>query len=229
MVQFVRTLKRTRPRSNLFYQELYTSQGFHNMDNLLQFVPERVTPEMNEIFGKPFDAAEVKTTLFQMAPSKAPSVDGFTAGFFQCHWSLLEKDLVAAVLDFLNGGELPVGINDTSITLIPKVWHPQFISQYRPISLCPVPYKIAAKAITNRLKDWMDLIVGEEQSAFVPGRLITDNILVAFESIHSMRRRKKGKNYLCAVKLDMMKAFDRVEWHYLEAILLKLGFGMEFV
>lgn len=136
---------------------------------------------------------------------------------------------MTAVLDFLNGGELPVGMNDTSITLIPKVRHPQLISQYRPISLCPVPYKIAAKAITNRLKDWMDLIVGEEQSAFVPGHLITDNVLVAFESIHSMRRWKKGKHYSCADKLDMINAFDRVEWHYLEAILLKLGFGMEFV
>ena len=184
---------------------------------------------MNADLQRPFDPTDVRTTLFQMAPSKAPGIDGFTAGFFQRHWSILEKDLVPAVLDFLNGGELPTGLNDTSITLIPKVRHPQSITQYRPISLCPVPYKIAAKAITNRLKPWMDSIVGEEQSAFVRGRLITDNVLVAFESIHSMKRRKKGKNFSCAIKLDMMKAYDRVEWHYLEAMLLRLGFGLLFV
>ena len=120
-------------------------------------------------------------------------------------------------------------MNDTAITLIPKVPSPQSILQYRPISLCLVAYKIAAKVLTNRLRVMMDDIVGEEQSDFVPGRLITDNVLVAFESVHVMRRRKKGKNYCCAGKLDMMKAYDRVEWHYLEAILLRLGFSISFV
>ena len=87
-----------------FYQHLYTSQGFHNMDGLLQFVPERVTPEMNADLQRPFDAAEVRTALFQMAPSKAPGIDGFTAGFFQRHWSVVEEDLVPAVLEFLMVG-----------------------------------------------------------------------------------------------------------------------------
>ena len=116
---------------------------------------------MNYQLDKPFEATEVRTALFQMAPSKAPGIDGFTAGFFQRHWSLVEGDLVPAVLDFLNGGELTIGLNDTSVTLIPKVRNPQQISQYRPISLCSVLYKIAAKAITNRLRLLMDDIIGE--------------------------------------------------------------------
>ena len=163
------------------------------MDGILQHIPSKISAEMNDDFAKPFVEAEVRVALFQMAPSKAPGVDGFTAGFFQRHWNLIRHDLVAAILDFLNGGALPLGLNDTSITLIPKVRNPQSILQYRPISLCPVMYKIASKAITNMLRKWMDSIIGEEQSAFVPGRLITDNVIFSFECVHAMRRRKKRK------------------------------------
>jgi hypothetical protein len=195
------------------------------MEELLQFIHPRVTQQMSAGMDAVYTEDEIKIALFQMAPSKAPGVDGFTAGFFQRHWGLLKNDVVHAVLDFLNGGILPVGLNDTSITLIPKVRNPQKISQYRPISLCSVLYKIGAKCIANRLRVFLDDIIGEEQSAFVPGRLMTDNVLIAYESVHAMRRKKKGRNRVCAVKLDMMKAYDRVEWHFLEAVMLKLGFS----
>lgn len=66
-----------------FYQALYTTQGFRPMDDLLNYVPPRVTEQMNDRLYMPYTAEEVRTVLFQMAPSKAPGVDGFTAGFFR--------------------------------------------------------------------------------------------------------------------------------------------------
>ena len=111
-----------------FYQALFTTQGFHEMDELLQFVPERVSMEMNTSLDKPFEADEVKKALFQMSLSKAPGVDGFTVSFFQRHWEVIKDDLVPAILDFVNGGEIPSGFNNTSITLIRKVRNPQSIS-----------------------------------------------------------------------------------------------------
>ena len=102
-------------------------------------------------------------------------------------------------------------INKTCISLIPKCNDPKFLSEYRPISCCNVIYKIISKTIANRLKGILGEIVSENQSAFIPGRLITDNALLAFEMFHSMKRHRNGRNNVFALKLGMSKAYDRVE------------------
>ena len=132
-------------------------------------------------------------------------------------------------LNALNSGIMPCGINDTYICLIPKVKSPQKITEFRPISLCNVIYKIMSKILANRLKRILPGVIDESQSAFVPGRLITDNVLVAFETMHCINQRKKGKEALMAIKLDMSKAYDRVEWAYLEAMMRKMGFHEKWI
>lgn len=107
-----------------FYQSLYQSQGYRPMEELLACVTPRVSDDMNDLLEKEYSAEEVKKALFDMAPSKAPGIQEFTAGFYQRHWDVLGNDISHAVLDFLNGGELPTGLNDTTITLIPKVRNP---------------------------------------------------------------------------------------------------------
>jgi hypothetical protein len=128
----------------------------------------------------------------------------------------------------VNNINIPDGWNSTTIVMIPKVDNPDKVSQFRPISLCNVVYKVISKMLGARLKNYLSEIISDHQSAFVPGRLISDNILLAYESIHTMKN-KKGKKGLCAVKLDMHKAYDRVEWRYLEKIMLKLGFARRWV
>ena len=100
--------------------------------------------------------------------------------------------------------------------------------QFHPISLCNVVYKVISKLIAQRLKFLLPEIIGPSQSAFVPGRLISDNSILAYEMAHFMKRRRSGKKQYMAVKLDMSKAYDRVEWPFLKGVMLQLGFSVAF-
>jgi len=167
-----------------FYSKLFTRQEALDPGPVLACIQEKVTPEMNDDLQKPYTAEEVRRALFMMGANKPPSLEFLTAGFYQFHWNVLGLGVTAAVLDFLNGGEIPDSINSTTLVLIPKVKTPQEMKQFRPISLCNVIYKICSKVVANRLRVHLDDVISEEQSAFVPGRLITDNVLVAYECTH---------------------------------------------
>ncbi|XP_042964797.1 uncharacterized protein LOC122299028 [Carya illinoinensis] len=108
--------------------------------------------------------------------------------------------------------------------LIHKTKSPLFVIEYMPISLCNAIYKIISKVLVNRLKGVLPEIISPNQNAFILGRIIIDNIMVAYEILHTMKVRKKGKKGSMAIKLDMSKAYDRIEWTFLEAIMKKLGF-----
>jgi hypothetical protein len=183
---------------------------------------------MNEMLSSEFTREEVKAALDSMGDLKAPGADGMPAVFYKKFWALVGDQVVSEVLQVLRGGSIPAGWNETIVVLIPKVKKPERLRDLRPISLCNVVYKLVSKVIANRLKLILGDIISPNQSAFVPGRLISDNSILAYEMAHFMKRRRSGKKQYMAVKLDMSKAYDRVEWAFLKGVMLQLGFCENF-
>ncbi|KAF5459673.1 hypothetical protein F2P56_019600 [Juglans regia] len=141
------------------------------IEKCLDIVERRVNDEMNESLEKVFMREEVEEALKMMGPLKSPGPHGFGACFFQSFWHIVGDDVCGAVLQFLNGGTMVSSLNYTYIALIPKVSDPKNVNEFRPISLCNVMYKLAAKTLANRLKKVMDVIISKNQSAFILGRL----------------------------------------------------------
>lgn len=110
------------------------------------------------------------------------------------------------------------------ITLIPKTDHPTMVTHFWPISLCNTIYKIISKVLVNRIKPILHDLIGPFQSAFIKGRIGTNSIILAEEILELIRKKKKGKGFIGAIKLDMEKAFDRLNWSFIEELLKKVGF-----
>lgn len=129
------------------------------------------------------------------------------------------------VKSFFATGKLSRGLNHTNICMIPKNKCPKTLSDFRPIALCDVLYKIISKILVHRLKLSLDKIVSDSQAAFIPGRLINDNVLIAHELMHSLKSRKRVSQTYMAVKTNITKAYDRVDWNFLECTLRAFGFA----
>ena len=136
------------------------------------------------------------------------------------------EDVTNLCLDCLNNGRSVEALNHTLLCLIPKVKHVERVSDLRPISLCNVVYKCVSKVLVNHLKMVLSCVIADTQSAVIPRRLITDNAMMGFECLHALLRKVNGKKKgFMALKLDMSKAYDRVEWNFISGMLKKLGFS----
>ena len=212
-----------------YYVDLFTSSNPHNLESILDGIQEVVTWEMNSNLTAPYTVEEMEIAIKDMASLKALGSDGMPPLFYQTYWSDVGMDITQAVLSCLNSGSILKSINHTFIILIPKVKNPEKVSEFKPISLCNVIYKIVSKVIANRLKPLLNKIISETQSAFIAERLITDNVLIVFESLHHMKTSCIGRTGFMALKLDISKAYDKVEWIFLEKVLLKMGFHNSWV
>ena len=161
--------------------------------------------------------------IFAMGRNRSPGPDGFPADFYVACWDIIGTDLVQAIKEIFQGQTFPRSWKATFIALIPKVTNPTSFREFRPISLCNVYYKVVSKIVTERLRVFLDRLISPEQCGFVQGRHIHDNIMLVHELAQSLDQDIRGSNVI--IKLDMEKAFDRIEWRSIAEVLRRFGFA----
>lgn len=166
---------------------------------------------------------EILLAINTMNKDSAPGPDGFTGHFYSACWDTIKGDLVQAIHSFFRGHRLPASWTATHIFLLPKVPNATDISQLRPISLCNFNHKIISHILMKRVAVYLPSIISEEQTGFVPGRSMHDNIALAHDLVYDLDQKVPGGNVI--VKLDMAKAYDRLSWGFLIRVMRALGFS----
>lgn len=209
------------------FSNLLSSED-HNVENdIFHVIPKIITDAQNDLLCGIPSPKEIRDAVFSLPGSSSPGPDGFSGDFFTHCWDIIHEDVVKAVQSFYCGWGMPQGVTSTLLCLLPKVQKPIGFADFRPVSLCNFSYKIVSKIMCDRLGALLPSLISKEQSGFVSGRLITENILLAKEIMADIDRPVRGHNTI--LKLDMAKAYDRVEWDYLFKMLRLFGFSNRFV
>uniref|UniRef100_A0A803NWR9 Reverse transcriptase n=1 Tax=Cannabis sativa TaxID=3483 RepID=A0A803NWR9_CANSA len=203
---------------NDYFKNLFTSDLPEIPESLDGLFEESINLETNLQFSFIPSMEEVRRTVFMLHHLKSPGPDGYSGCFFRQYWDVVGDSVYSAIKEFFCSGELNHNLNYTYICLIPKIDNPVKVEQFRPISLCNFIYKIIAKILANRLSPLMENLITPLQSGFIPGRWIVESSILTQELVHKIRK-KKGKGGLMAIKLDMHKAYDRMEWSFLHRVL----------
>jgi hypothetical protein len=204
------------------FQDLFTSQDTFNLEDIVEVVRGRLNQDMYTMLNANFSRDEVLQAIKDMKALAAPGPDGLPALFYHNYWDIIGKEITDMALGILNNNSDPSPLNHTYICLIPKCDNPSTPSDFRPISLCNVTLKIITKTISNRIKEVLLDIISQNQSAFIKGRLITDNTIIAADIFNYLQHTNRKNGYV-GIKTDMAKAYDRVEWRFLEATLTTMG------
>ncbi|KAL0401922.1 UNVERIFIED_CONTAM: hypothetical protein Slati_4222100 [Sesamum latifolium] len=162
-----------------------------------------ITEEEARILTSPVTRTEIKQAFFDIEEDKAPGPDGYSSGFYKAAWPVIGEEIMVAVEEFFLHGRLLKQVNATLLALIPKVQNPVTVADFRPISCCNVLYKAITKILVQRIRPLLSRLVSPTQNAFIPGRMISDNILLAQELFAGYNQQRTPPR--CAMKVDLRK------------------------
>lgn len=172
-------------------------------------------------------ASEIKGTIDTMPQNKSPGPDGYCVEFLRASWNTVGSDVISAIEKFFRNGRLLKDLNTTTIVLIPKTESASHLGEFRPISCCNLVYKVITKVIANRLKPILQQGISKNQTAFLKGRSLGENVLLASELIRNYKSPSCPRS--CMLKVDIRKAFDTLSWDFVIKILQAQDFPTLFV
>jgi hypothetical protein len=201
-----------------FYKNLFCT-NIVLQDPLLaeEVIPSLVTDDINAVLTVLPSHSEIKNAVFALNKDSAPGPDGFGAFFFQHYWDIVKVDVINAVLEFFTSSWILPGFNSNIISLLPKFPEASSIDQYRPIAMANFKFKIISKILADRLASIMPGLISEEQKGFIHGRDIKDCLCIASEATNFLHNKSFGGNL--ALKIDITKAFDTLDWNFLLKVL----------
>jgi hypothetical protein len=203
---------------------VFSGDGVARIKHLISPI---VSAEQAVLLENSVSAEEIKSIFFSMKANKSPGPDGYTAEFFKSSWEVVGEDVVVAIQSFFDSGMLLKEVNATILSLVPKRPNVSVMGDFRPIACCNVIYKCITKILSNRMLPLLDSMISRNQSAFIPGRNIAENVLLAQEMVRNYHR--KDGQPRCTMKIDLMKAYDSVNWNFLIHCLSCFGFPPKFV
>ncbi|XP_026459855.1 uncharacterized protein LOC113360571 [Papaver somniferum] len=188
-------------------------QSVNIKEELLEVVPQLITEEDQKILDVIPSTEEIKAIVFDMDPESTPGPDGFSGIFYRSCWEIIQDDLVAAIQFCWRRRFIPKGMNSSFLVLLPETQGARTAKQFRPIGLSNVVFKIFTKIITTRMSSFMAKLISPQQSAYIKGRSIQEQVLLASELVNEMKTKRRRGNV--GLKLDISQAYGSVSWEFL--------------
>lgn len=206
-----------------YFETLYSERQVQEVD-LQKFshtLPKLTDEEADQLEGL-ITLEEASHALKNMANGKSPGSDGMTVDFYKFFWRQLGTFVVRSLNEGFYKGEMSISQKEGLIICLPKGDKPrEFLKNWRPISLLNVSYKIGSSCIANRIKKVLPSLINEDQTGFVAGRYIGDNLRLIYDIIHYLNNNNKPG---LLISIDFEKAFDSVSWKYMSNVLKQFGF-----
>ena len=196
-------------------------------NDITSLVDFSCSPAQQAVLTAPFTSEDIREAFFSLPRNKASGPDGYSPEFFISCWSVVGGEVTEAVAEFFNSGCLLKQLNATNLVLIPKIPNASKTTDFRPISCLNTIYKVISKLLADRLKLILSLAIGHSQTAFLPGRLLTENVLLATEIVHGYNSNNVELSGM--LKVDLRKAFDTLRWDFVIAAMRAINVPEIFI